>query len=682
MRRFALPRPVTFFAGSVACNLALFTALRAAFFLAFRAQNDPVPAAVLAKAFYVGLKFDLRLAILVNLPVFALGWLPGLALFRKGAGAAIFRAWLAAANVLLVLVYIVDFGHFAYLQSRVNVTVIDLLYNFATSLGMVWETYPVVWGLIGILLAGAVVWYLAGRGIAALARRKPVLGEGMAKKAAAVAAATLLAAAGIYGKISYYPLRWSDAFFSTSPFASALALNPVLYLAETLARRQKPYEIAKVRASYPLVADYLGIGAGDPRKLDYTRFVAGKGGNTGRPNVVIVLLESFAAYKTGAFGNPLSPTPRFDGIARKGTLFTRYYTPSAGTARSVFATITGLPDVETNKTSTRNPLIVTQHTIATAFDGYGKFYFLGGSLNWANIRGLLEHNIPGLRVYEEGSYSAERVDVWGISDLDLFLAANAVLAQQTTPFFAVIQTSGSHRPYTIPKNHRGFRLSGATDAQAKAAGFVSAAELDAFRFLDHGIGVFMDAASKERYFRNTVFIFYGDHGLPGRAAHISRAEEATQLTRVHVPLLVYRPGAAEGGEVRDTVASELDVLPTAAGLAGVPYLNSTLGRDLFDPAFDRKRFAFTVNDQSKVAEIGLVGERYYFVTLADGSHRRLYDMLSRAPEENVCDRVPEVAREMEGLCRALYETARYMPYVNAPEKLNALRASPARTPPR
>ena len=144
---------------------------------------------------------------------------------------------------------------------------------------------------------------------------------------------------------------------------------------------------------------------------------------------MIVLLESFAAYKTGSFGNPLDPTPRFDALAREGTLYTRFFTPTWGTARSVWATVTGLPDVETDLTATRNPLLVSQNSILNDFTGYEKLYFLGGSLNWANIRGLLAANIAGLRLFEEGSFSAPRVDVWGISDLDLFEEANRVFTR-------------------------------------------------------------------------------------------------------------------------------------------------------------------------------------------------------------------------------------------------------------
>jgi hypothetical protein len=333
--------------------------------------------------------------------------------------------------------------------------------------------------------------------------------------------------------------------------------------------------------------------------------------------------------------------------------------------------VTGLPDAEPHQTSTRNPLLVSQHSILNDFTGYEKLYFLGGSLNWANIRGLLAANVPGLRLYEEGSFSAPRVDVWGISDLDLFEEANRVFSGVGKPFVAIVQTSGSHRPYTLPGDLRGFEPQPVKDSQAQRHGFQSAAEYNAFRFLDHAIGAFVDGARREPWFADTIFIFYGDHGLPGNAPHIPQGDIEADLTHFHVPLLIWGPGLVPGGKRVDTVASELDVLPTAASLAGLPYLNSSFGRDLLDPSFDGKRYAFGVGDQGQVPRLWLIGKDRALGFFGDGSHRKLTEMGGAGRPVNLASREPETATRMEELCRAIYETARYLPYVNAPEKVRA-----------
>jgi len=674
-----VPRSARLFLLLAAADTLLFSLLRAAFALAHSPSGSALPATVLAKAFLLGAKFDARLAVLVALPLLALGGVRALSPFERLAARRGWVWYLALSHLLLFFIYAVDFGYYAYAGNRVNVSILQFLYNPDTSAGMIWASYPVVRHALGLALAAWAVFLLA-RLLLERARHWSAATASRRRRLAASIVVALVAAGGIYGKFSWYPLRWSDAYFSTSTFAADLAHNPVLYFAETMRKKPAAYDLAKVRAAYPVVAKYLGVADPDPARLVYTRRAAPMGQPAGaapasdgapprRPNVVIVLLESFAAYKTGSFGNPLDPTPRFDSLAREGTLYTRFFTPTWGTARSVWATVTGLPDVETDLTATRNPLLVSQNSILNDFTGYEKLYFLGGSLNWANIRGLLAANIAGLRLVEEGSFSAPRVDVWGISDLDLFEEANRVLTGSGKPFVAIVQTSGSHRPYTIPKNHHGFELRRIADAEAQRHGFVGADEYNAFRFLDHAIGIFIEGARRESWFADTIFLFYGDHGLPGSAPHIPRGDEEAGLTHFHVPLLVYSPGRVPAGRRIDTVASELDVLPTAASLAGLPYLNSTFGRDLLDPAFDAERYTFTIGDQGKVPMLGLIGKDRAFGVFGDGTNRRLTALDGGDARANLAGRERKTAARMEELCRALYETARYLPFVNGPEKV-------------
>ena len=50
---------------------------------------------------------------------------------------------------------------------------------------------------------------------------------------------------------------------------------------------------------------------------------------------------------------------------------------------------------------------------------YEKFYFIGGSLSWGNIRGVIG-NVDGIKTYEEQDYkNSPHNDVWGISDIHL-----------------------------------------------------------------------------------------------------------------------------------------------------------------------------------------------------------------------------------------------------------------------
>jgi phosphoglycerol transferase MdoB-like AlkP superfamily enzyme len=662
-----LPASIQFVALGVLVSLILFTLLRIAFWWIFRDGAGDVGASDLLWAFYLGLKFDLRLSMLIGLPVLLLGWIPPLHAVRSRWGRGLWTGYWLLSLLAVLLVYVIDFGHYAYLRSRIDSTLVRFLYDPRDSARMVWESYPVLWGALLLAATLAVLALALRRGVARI-DRSPASQRSRRSAAFAVSAAVFLYACGIYGKLSYYPLRWSDAFFSTHSFVSTVALNPVLYTYDTFKNRDIDFDVEAARDAYERVAAFLGIDDPDPERLDYVRIQQGREAG-GRPNVVIVILESFAYYKAGISGNPLAPSPNFDAIAKRGILFRRFYSAHWGTARGVFATLSGLPDVELQRTSSRNPLIVRQHTLLNAFEGYEKFYFIGGSANWGNIRGILSHNIPGLHLYEEGSFDAPRVDVWGISDLHLFEAANRVLREvHNKPFLAIIQTAGYHEPYSIPDDDRGFETTSPTEEEVRDYGFTSLDDFNSFRFMDHSLGLFMEAAYREDYSEDAIFAFYGDHGLPRRAAHRPPGEELLGLNAFHVPLVIYAPERLEP-RVIDKVATQVDALPTILGLTSLTGVNSTFGRDLLNERFEASRCAFIIRHGER--RIAIITDEFYFQVNMAGTHARLQRIFSDDPEKDVRERYPEVAAELEEAAFAFYETLKYMRYHNSPEAIAA-----------
>jgi phosphoglycerol transferase MdoB-like AlkP superfamily enzyme len=561
-------------------NLALFTALRVVFFAVFRASGGALDPHDIARAFYLGLKFDARLAAIVSLP---------LLFFRRGT-----LVYVVAVEAFLLLMYAADFGCYAYVHQRLNAGVLEFLRNPLISMHMVWQSYHVVlFGLTILAVLAALI----------VALRKTV--QRRDREMGVSWLLLLIFLACIYGKLSRYPLRWSDAYFSRNAFIGELSLNPAQFLFETMREKPASYDARRLRELYPLLVDYLGIDRPDVRHLNFRRIPPLHPRVRGTPNIVIIQLESFAAFKTASFGNKLNASPHFDALAREGILFTNHYSPSEKTARALFAVAFGTPDVSPWQASAHNPLTIDQASIANAFTGYEKLYFLGGSANWSNIRGMLAHNLHGLRIYEEGSYGdAPVVDVWGISDEDLFLAANNVLKRERKPFLAIIHTSGNHRPYTIPPKTYGFQPVSVTDEQLRESWFESNDELNSFRYLDHALGLFLEAARHEPYFANTVFVLYGDHGTrTGAPGEVLTLGDLSKIV-YHVPLVIYSPLLRP--ETVDTPSSHVDILPTLASLCGRPYVDQTLGKDVLDPAFSAKSAAFMFTTFRDPPDLALV----------------------------------------------------------------------------
>ncbi len=649
--------------------LALMTAARLAVYYRFRVpvtgSDDPV-----GPAMWLGFRFDFRLVAGLGLLMGLLTAFKPLDPFRNRKA---LRGWTVFFYIFFLafsLFYIIDFQHFIYLNQRLNASALGFLQDAGISLQMVWQTYPVLRLLLLLLLLPAALCW-AVRWFYRLAARSKT-----ATRPQAVlwyVAAFLLAAVGIFGRVGQYPLRWSDAFNLGSDFKANLALNPIQSFASSFRFRGSGFDIARVKDAYPKMAAYLGVAHPDAETLDFSRHIKPDSlynwPGAKPPNVVLVICESFSAYKSSMWGNPLNTTPFFDSLCRQGIFFDHCFTPLIGTAKGVWATLTGIPDVELVKTASRNPMMVDQHTIINDFTNYDKYYFLGGSTSWANIRGILTNNIHDLKLYEEGSYDVPRVDVWGISDKNLFLQADKVLRQTEKPFFALIQTADNHRPYTIPEEDRkSFQLADVPADSLHRFGFESNEELNAFRYTDFSFRTFMEQAATAPYFDNTLFVFVGDHGIAGDAGTmLPPAFTRNGLTANHVPLLFY---ARNLPAMRlNDLASQVDVLPTIAGIAGIPYNNTAFGRDLLqrhaiDSGAGNRAFILDYNNK----RVGNIYNNWYYSESLQGKQSFLVWAGTGAEPTGIA---PPPTADYKWWSESIYETARYLLLHNKKSKIES-----------
>jgi phosphoglycerol transferase MdoB-like AlkP superfamily enzyme len=664
------------------------------------------------RALYLGLKFDMRLVAILVVPVWLLlkpgrpgassrwkdlfaaltlatalalyfvmvvfamaddvpvrKWLPvlfGLVLFHRLAfksyglarNASARWIWMSFAGILVLVLgvsYLSDFGSYSYNHTRLCGSLLMFAENAGTSLHMVWESYPVVWLLLLMiaLLAGAMF------GLRRLAGGMAVSSSAPWVQRTTAAVGMLLLIACIYGKWSRYPLRWAEAFELKHSFNVQLALNPLLFFLETRAEMDGGFDIAKVRDTHKVMADYFGI----PVALDQdglpTLRREGRplGHIEGEPNIVFIQMESLASFKTGIGGNSLSPTPFLDNLCRNGLYFDRFNVVMENTSRSIFATLFGIPDVSSVLNATRNPLLVDQHTVLNALDGRDRSYWLGGSANWAQIRAMLKNNFKGIEIHEEGSFPGMPVvDVWGVCDADLLLAAHAAMAAKSSPFWIYVQTSGNHPPFTIPSHLLDFHVETRTDSELTAAGFVSCEEYNAVRLMDYSIKRFFEAAEKAPYFQNTIFVLWADHGVP-RGSRDPRFGDLS-LDVHHIPFVIYSPGLVKTPQRIHTVGSQVDIMPTLMSLLGRPYVHQTLGKDLLDPAWKDKAAAFTFTTFRRPPRVGLIQGDFYLNLEPDG--RPALYRLDNANPPDLAKVDPERTAHMKALAEGFHNWAKFL----------------------
>ena len=613
-------------------------------------------------SYILGIRYDLRYVAIIMMLILLISYFKALDPFTKKLGKKIAIIFWMLFSTLLLFFYTTDFIHYAYVHQRLNASILSYIDNPLISMQMMWQSYPII-SIIVVFLIVEWVLYKFISFTYQLSDKYERTGSKI-KNIITQALFFIVLLYSAIGNIIYeggqYPLRWSDAYSLGSDYKANVALNPMQSFFSSLNFRSSTIDENLIKNNYSIMANYLSIPIDkqDAQNLQFTRVVSPIVNNLEASkikNVVLVICESFSAYKSSMMGNPLNTTPYFNAMKEQGVYFNRAFSPAYGTARGVWAVLTGTPDILEGKTSSRNPLAVDQHTIMADFKNYEKYYFLGGSASWANIRGVLTNNISDLKIVEQGSYQSSEINVWGISDKDLFLEANKTLSKNTKPFFAIIQTADNHRPYTIPSEDlKVFVKKTVPKDSLLKFGFENNDEYNAFRYTDFCIEQFIEAAKKEKYFNETLFVFVGDHGIKGDAGSMLPTSFTEQgLTNMHVPLLFYAPSILQPKEYSIPV-SQVDVMPSIASICNIPYTNTTMGKNVFNTVQQNNNAIFLYDDFNQ--QIGVLNNEYYYGYQLKNPSKPIFESVVN----NNIVKNDSAQKQMDILTKTMYETSKYM----------------------
>jgi len=276
------------------------------------------------------------------------------------------------------------------------------------------------------------------------------------------------------------------------------------------------------------------------------------------------------------------------------------------------------------------------------------------------------NNIQGLQMSEgETNLPGPRTDVWGLSDLDMFRATAKVLKEHdpAKPFFALVQSASFHRPYTIPPEHGEFQTKTLTAKELETLGFTSNEEYNSFRLADYSLGEFFRLIKDSEFYKNTIFVIHGDHGLPHYGAHnLSDGYKFYGLNRFHVPLVFFSPLFKEHKEF-NFMMSETDVWPTLIGLTGHQFTNSGLGRNVFAIPEGEPHYAFSYVYYAEPLQIMLYDQD--FIAFGTEKHiEGLYEYKTADYKADVSAQYPEKFKQMSDLLMGIFETSKYMLYNN------------------
>lgn len=297
-------------------------------------------------------------------------------------------------------------------------------------------------------------------------------------------------------------------------------------------------------------------------------------------NVVLITIESYSADFMKMYGNEMSITPFLDSLAQKSLLFTNLYATGNRTVRGLEAVTLCLPPTagesvvkrEDNKNKFSTGAIFKQK-------GYNVKYMYGGDAFFDNMQDFYSGN--GYEIVDKGSFSPEEItfsNVWGVCDEDMYNKAIRVMnteGKENKPFFNHIMTVSNHRPFTYPNG----KIDIPGDIKSREGGV---------KYTDYSLKKFFEMASKQPWFKNTVFVIVADHCAS------SAGKTELPLDKYRIPGFIYTPGAKP--EKYNKVMSQIDIMPTLFGLLHFSYESKFFGQDVLKPDYKPRAFIATYQD--------------------------------------------------------------------------------------
>lgn len=302
---------------------------------------------------------------------------------------------------------------------------------------------------------------------------------------------------GIRGGFQQIPIQVSEAYFSRHNILNLASVNTGWNLINSI------IENKKVLSGNPFVFYNFEQAKKTVEQIhfaekDSTLMIL----DTTRPNIVMVILESWSAEMIEGMGGFKGMTPNFDKLIETGVIFDSIYASGNLSDQGMAALFAAFPAQPYTS-------IITQpakYTQLPAFNlilrnaGYFTSYMFGGQLSYGNIKAYMYYNDFD-RIQEEKDFASHipRAKL-GVHDEYIYQRLIEDVNNDKEPFFAGMFTISTHSPYDIPDRTKYFVFNSYEDDYANA-----------FYYADKCIGNFIQHASKQKWFNNTLFVFIADH---------------------------------------------------------------------------------------------------------------------------------------------------------------------------
>ena len=379
----------------------------------------------------------------------------------------------------------------------------------------------------------------------------------------------------IRGGITVSTMNTGQAYFSQNAYLNHSAVNPLFSLFESITHQEdfaSQYRFMKDKEADKIFATMTSTS--DENTYPLLNEATFK---KGTPDILIVIMESFASDIMPSMGSYKDVAVCLDSIAQQSILFTRFYANSFRTDRGMVSILSGYPAQPTTSIM-RYPRKTSQlPSIArnlAKYKNYKTTYYYGGDADFCNMRSYLVSQGYQHIISDANFPIEDKLSKWGVPDH--ILAAKMmedIKAQQNEkrPMLRILQTSSSHGPFEVPY-HR-----------------LKDKRLNAFAYTDSVMGAIVREYRKLPRWKNTLIVFVPDH-VGGYKENLNDHDRS----RYQIPLIL-AGGAISRPMKVGIIGSQHDIAATLLGQLGVEHREFTFSKNMMSDATPKFAF-FAVND--------------------------------------------------------------------------------------
>ena len=379
----------------------------------------------------------------------------------------------------------------------------------------------------------------------------------------------------IRGGITVSTMNTGQVYYSQNAYLNHSAVNPLFSLFESITHQEdfaSQYRFMKDKEADKIFATMTSTS--DENTYPLLNEATFK---KGTPDILIVIMESFASDIMPSMGSYKNVAVCLDSIAQQSILFTRFYANSFRTDRGMVSILSGYPAQPTTSIM-RYPRKTSQlPSIArnlAKYKNYKTTYYYGGDADFCNMRSYLVSQGYQHIISDANFPIEDKLSKWGVPDH--ILAARMmkdIKAQQNEkrPMLRILQTSSSHEPFEVPY-HR-----------------LKDKRLNAFAYTDSVMGAIVREYRKLPRWKNTLIVFVPDH-VGGYKENLNDHDRS----RYQIPLIL-AGGAISRPMKVGIIGSQQDIAATLLGQLGVEHREFTFSKNMMSDATPKFAF-FAVND--------------------------------------------------------------------------------------